>query len=220
MSATLLCRLRCPRCLTTFPAEIALSTGVRGHLSSDLCYRGEEGFLYPYLVVVCPGCGFTGYHQEFDYLATLPRYSAYDPIGRLFQKYLQERRNLYPGSKKYWLAAKEAQRRGNPALAIGHLYLKGSWCAREEGDAVAEREHQEAALRYFRLALQEVEEARDLAVLRYLEGELCRRLGRFNEAMEAFAQLLPSDLPYWLRPALGRMLELAIQGDASPQKLS
>ncbi|ACX52260.1 hypothetical protein Adeg_1142 [Ammonifex degensii KC4] len=219
MAQTVFCRLRCPRCFTSFPAEIALSTGAKGRLSSDLCYRGEGSFVYPYLVVVCPGCGFTSYHQEFDYLAELPRYSPYHPVGRALKNFLQERRHLYPGSEKYRLAAEDAKRRGSSHLDIAHLHLKGSWCAREEGNLEAERYHQEEALHHFRLALKEVVEARDVAVIRYLEGELCRRLGRFEEAEKAFAAIAPTDLPYWLRAAFERMRELATRHDASPQEL-
>ncbi|RDV80942.1 DUF2225 domain-containing protein [Ammonifex thiophilus] len=219
MAQTIFCRLRCPRCFTSFPAEIALSTGTKGRLSSDLCYRGEGTFVYPYLVVVCPGCGFTSYHQEFDYLAELPKYSPYHPVGRALKNFLQERHHLYPGSEKYRLAAEDAKRRGSSPLAVAHLHLKGSWCAREEGNREAERYHQEEALRHFRLALGEVEEGRDAAVIRYLVGELCRRLGRFEEAEEAFGSITLRDLPYWLHNALRRMQKLAAQHDSSPQEL-
>ncbi|MEW6770877.1 MAG: DUF2225 domain-containing protein [Bacillota bacterium] len=213
------CRLRCPECFTSFPAEIIRSTGSGGFLESDLCYRAGNIFVYPFLVVVCPGCRFAAWASEFDYLAEFPQYSEYHPIRRALGEFLREQRRLYPGSERYRLAAETAMRKGASELKLAHLYLRGAWCAREEKNREAESYHQEEAVRHFRKALSEGLYGMDAAVACYLVGELCRRLGRFTEALAVFAGVKESALPDWLRPGFAAMRERARLKDDTPQVL-
>lgn len=213
------CRMRCPECDTNFPAEIVRSTGSGGVLESDLCYRAGGLFVYPFLVVVCPGCRFAAYHQEFVLLGEYPRYSQYHPIQRALGEFLRARRRLYPGSEKYRLAALSSRRRNAYALQQAHLHLRGSWCARKEGDAAAERYHQEQAVRLFRDGLVQGCSGVETAMLTYLVGELYRRLGRFAEAEAAFDGVREDLLPDWLRPGFAAMRERARRRDSLPQML-
>lgn len=210
--------MRCPECNTNFPAEIIKSTGSGGVLESDLCYRAGGIFVYPFFVVVCPGCRFAAYHEEFVFLGEFPRYSHYHPIQRVLGEFLRGQRRLYPGSEKYRLAAISMRRKKTDVLQQAHLHLRGSWCARQEGDAAAERYHQEQAVRNFRQVLQESGGV-EAAVASYLVGELCRRLGRFGEAEAAFACVEEGTLPAWLRPGFTAMRERARRGDSAPQML-
>ncbi|MGQ9512718.1 DUF2225 domain-containing protein [Thermodesulfitimonas sp.] len=212
------CRLRCPECYTTFPAEIMRSTGSGGVLESDLCYRAGNIFPYPFFVVVCPGCRFAAYHQEFDFLCEFPHYSEYHPLQRALGTFLREQRRLYPGSEKYRLAVQSAQKRGAGALAIAYLHLRGSWCAREEKNREAERYHQEEARRHFGAALSGLT-GMEAAIVGYLIGEISRRLGEFDRALVAFASVDLESLPEWLRPGFLTVRERAACGDGAPQIL-
>lgn len=213
------CRMRCPQCYTTFPAEVIKSTGSGGLLESDLCYRAGGVFVYPFLVVVCPGCRFAAYFGEFELLGEFPRYSEYHPIKRVMGDFLRNQRRLYPGSEKYRLAAGAARRKGAPATHIAHLHLRGSWCARQEKNREAESYHQEEAVRCFREAATQGLRGIEAAFTAYLVGELCRRLGRFTEALEAFAEVREGTLPEWLRPGFIAMRERAKLRDGTPQML-
>jgi len=213
------CRMRCPECYTNFPAEVLRDTGSGGLLESDLCYRAGNIFVYPFLVVVCPACRFAGYFAEFEFLGEFPRYSEYHPLKRVMGEFLKDQRRLYPGSEKYRLAASAARRRGAPAMQLAHLHLRGSWCARQEKNLEAERHHQEEAVRYFRKAAAEGLSGIEAAFVAYLIGELCRRLGRFTEALEAFAEVEEGALPQWLRPGFADMRERARHKDGTPQIL-
>ncbi|MEW6173743.1 MAG: DUF2225 domain-containing protein, partial [Bacillota bacterium] len=194
------CRLRCPECNTTFPAEIMRGTGSGGFLESDLCYRAGSIFVYPFFVVVCPGCRFAANYEEFDYLGEFPQYSDYHPIKRALGQFLREQRALFPGSEKYRLAVISLRRKKAAVLRLAHLHLRGSWCARNEGDGKAERYHQEQAVRLFRDGLAQGCSGVETAMLTYLVGELYRRLGRFAEAEAVFEGVREDLLPDWLRP--------------------
>jgi hypothetical protein len=211
--------MRCPECNTNFPAEIVKSTGSGGVLESDLCYRAGGLFVYPFMVVVCPGCRFASYHQEFVFLGEYPRYSQYHPIQRALGEFLRAQRRLYPGSERYRLAALSMQRKNADVLQRAHLYLRGSWCARKEGDAAAERYHQERAVRGFREVFRQEAGGAGAAIAAYLVGELCRRLGWFGEAEAAFACVNFSVLPVWLQKGFIEMRERARRGDNTPQML-
>jgi len=210
------CRLRCPECYTTFPAEILRSTGSKGVLESDLCYRAGNIFPYPFFVVVCPGCRFTAYHETFEFLRAFPHYSEYHPLKRALGTFLREQRRLYPGSEKYRLAVLSAQKKGASALAVAYLHLRGAWCAREEKNQEAERFHQKEARRHFRAALPELE-GTEAAVVNYLVGELSRRLGEFDQALVAFAAVDAETLPEWLRAGFRLVQERAAVKDGTPQ---
>lgn len=212
------CRLRCPECNTNFPAEIIKSTGPGGVLESDLCYRAGGVFVYPFFVVVCPGCRFAAYHEKFVFLGEFPKYSQYHPIQRVLGDFLREQRRLYPGSEKYRLAVVSSRRKKADVHHIAYLHLRGSWCAREEGNAEAERFHQEQAVRSFRQVFREGSGV-EAATAAYLVGELCRRLGRFDEAEDAFAKVEDGALPVWLRPGWEAMRERARRRDSTPQML-
>lgn len=213
------CRMRCPQCYANFPAEVIRDTGSGGVLESDLCYRAGGIFVYPFLVVVCPGCRFAAYFAEFEFLGEFPRYSEYHPLKQAMGEFLRNQRRLYPGSEKYRLAADAARRKGAPAMHLAQLHLRGSWCARQEKNLEAERYHQEEAVRNFRRAAAEGSNGVEAAFTAYLIGELCRRLGRFTEALEAFAAVEGGTLPQWLRPGFADMRERARQKDDSPQML-
>ncbi|MEW6183169.1 MAG: DUF2225 domain-containing protein [Bacillota bacterium] len=213
------CRLRCPECYTAFPAEVMKGTGSGGFLESDLCYRAGSIFVYPFFVVVCPGCRFAANYEEFDYLGGFPRYSEYHPIQRALGKFLREQRALYPGSEKYRLAVIWQRRRKAPVMRLARLHLRGSWCARYEGDPEAERYHQEQAVRLFQGALAQGCGGVEAAVTGYLVGELYRRLGRFSEAESVFGGLKEDSLPEWLRPGFRAMRDLAALRDDSPKVL-
>jgi len=210
------CRLLCPACLATFPAELMKTVGTGGWLESDLCYRSYATFPYPFLVAVCPCCHWAAYIRDFDKLAYLPRYSDSE-MAEALRAYLREQRVLYPGSRRYRLAADAYARAGTPPQGVGDLHLRAVWCARHEKADETERRHLREALGWFELAL-----ARDLsrferARVTYLLGELNRRLGRFEEAVRWFEGVGPA--PDWLRSWTARMSALAREGNSRLQVL-
>lgn len=200
------CRLLCSECLATFPAEVMEMTGTGGWLESDLCYQSHGTFPYPYLVAVCPCCGWAAYIRDFEKLAYLPRYSG-GIMAKALRDYLREDRLRFPGSKKYSLAAASYARAGVPPVFIGDLHLRAVWCARQERSPEVEDHHLEAALLWFERAQAGGLSGFEAARAAYLLGELNRRLSRFDEAVRWFNRVDPA--PVWLRSWAERMCLLA-----------
>jgi hypothetical protein len=167
-------------------------------------------------VAVCPCCHWAAYIHDFEKLAYLPRYSDSE-LSKALREHLEEQRVLYPGSRKYELAAHAYARAGTPPLGIGDLYLRGVWCARYEAAAEVEQRLQQEAIRWFERALSQDLSGFERARVFYLLGELNRRLGRFEEAVRWFAGVGPA--PAWLKSWTARMSALAREHDPTIQVL-
>jgi|Deesub1362A_J573_1020465.scaffolds.fasta_scaffold00035_17 hypothetical protein len=217
LKAPVPCRLVCSACLATFPAEVMdMVTGPGGWLESDLCHRSYGVFPYPFLVAVCPCCHWAAYIRDFDKLAYLPRYSDGD-LAQVLREHLREQRVLYPGSRKYQLAARTYARAGTPPQGVGELYLRGVWCARHESNAAMEHYHLRESVKWFERALSQGLSGFGRKRAVYLLGELNRRRGRFDEAVRWFDSL--DSAPDWLRSWAGRMGALAREQNSTIQIL-
>lgn len=211
------CRLLCSACLATFPAEVMeMVTGPEGWVESDLCHRSYGVFPYPFLVAVCPCCHWAAYVHDFEKLAYLPRYSDSD-MARVLREHLREQRRLYPGSRKYQLAAASYARAGTPPQGVAELHLRGVWCARYENDTAWEQYHLEEAVRWYERAVSEGLSGFGEKRAVYLLGELNRRRGRFEEAVRWFDRL--GTAPDWLQSWAGRMRALACERVSAVQVL-
>ena len=156
----------CPVCRQVFYAKLDAS-GARREIRLDLKPVGGDGG--PWLLPVCPKCGFVIYKTSLkraelatckfvvaskDYKSSLKR-SSYFRVGLLYEKL---------GEKDFNLA---------------NTFLKASW--QEESDPVNLKEDLERSLKYFTSCSRscgDVEKENS----RLLMGEILRRLGRFEEA--------------------------------------
>ena len=189
MSILFSIELTCPVCATQFTTSSVVATNQTGQ-DTDFRPHSLGADPLPHHVHVCPHCYFAAFEGDFD--TAQESVGEYVLSGALRQHpvCVDETPEALSGSGKYLLAVEcyEHDERATQ-LRLGDLYLRASWCARQEGNARREQECQVAAALRFEqgLANGEVEQHQELTML-YLIGELYRRLGRYELAVSMFEQ--------------------------------
>lgn len=148
-------------------------------------YNGTDPALYS--LIVCPGCGYTAYRDDFDDLVEEERSAIWASrearLTRLSGS-LCGLRNLQDGVLATELALEcYAQRRPNERRRAVLLHRR-AWAERERGDLAAELQYLGAARDAYRTAFERDAAISDEAAVRaaYLIGDLCLRLGQPSEA--------------------------------------
>jgi hypothetical protein len=130
------------------------------------------------------------------------------------------------GRAKYQRAARcHAKRRKPSPFQLSEYYLAASWSAQLEGVPESAGALQEQAARYLEQALLDGEIAdRERAIMTYLAGELHRRSGAFQAALQLFdeaaIEFTRHGGPSWMLRALGQQAGLAREGSAESTELA
>ncbi len=179
--------LTCPVCATRFTSQRIVSMHSIGQ---DTDFRPHSGGVdpQPHYVHACPKCMFAAFELDYQTLQDPVREFVMRLGHRPDQVLLDQDRIDLSGSTKYLLAARCYSHDSRASdLRLADLYLRASWCARQEN--LVEREHEaqcQAAL-LFEKALEVGEVADDqLKTILYLLGELYRRVGRYELATALF----------------------------------
>ena len=196
MTTLITVRLTCPVCGTVFSSQAIGSTN---RVGQDTDFRPHAAGLdpIPHYIHVCPQCCFAAFQGDFEHVEPEVRRRVLAGDIKAEEIIGSEPRSALKGSTKYLLAARcyEYDSRAT-TLRLADLYLRASWCARQEGRRQRERECQTEAVLRFEKALEEGEvEEGQLQVTLYLIGELYRRLGLFELAVDYFdraAEVEPS----------------------------
>ncbi|MBC7288603.1 MAG: DUF2225 domain-containing protein [Armatimonadetes bacterium] len=187
MTTLITVRLICPVCGTAFSSQAIASTN---RVGQDTDFRPHTMGLdpLPHFIHVCPNCCFAAFEGDFDHAEEAVRQHVLSGAIRADEIIGAEPRGALKGSTKYLLAARcYAHDSRATTLRLADLYLRASWCARMEGRRQRERECQTEAVLRFEKALEDGEVAADqLQVTLYLIGELYRRLGLFELAIDYF----------------------------------
>jgi uncharacterized protein (DUF2225 family) len=189
-------RLRCPVCKKKFCTLSVLSYSVLDQ-DTDFCPRGVGLGALPHLVHVCPNCYFAAFEGGFDGVEEGVREAVLSGAVRAEDVVGTEPAEALAGSTRYLLAARCYERDSRcSTLKLADLYLRASWCARQEGRREREREAQQEAVIRFEKAVEDGEvEAQQLQVILYLMGELYRRIGLFRVAVDYFDQAASVEEP-------------------------
>ena len=187
-------RLRCPVCESNFASLTANSPPATQNRRSDFREVGPGRNVLPYLVHVCPTCGYAGLVEQFDATVDI----TIEVRDRVWEE-LTPRLPAVPsmlllplaGSEKYESAAKVAEWQGADARYVAELWLRAAWCCEDENDVEAERYFRRKAAWSFAEALETYDGvARDeRAAITYLVGELWRRIGDDLQAAAWFARV-------------------------------
>jgi hypothetical protein len=215
-------QLTCWVCGQDFDREEPLSSAVLGR-GSDLCPKPFGGNFLAQLVHSCPGCGFTGDARAFH-----PSHEDEQVQHWMLAGGLAGVADQLPdsGYGSYELAAVcHARRRAVSALQLAEFYVAASWSAQLEEALDVVPRYQAEAVRHLEQALmsgQVVDE--ELAVMTYLAGELRRRLGEFEAALQLFDEsaihFTQHGGPRWLMRALGQQAGLAKEGSSADASLA
>ncbi len=189
MTTLVTIRLTCPVCGTVFSSQ-AIASSSRSGQDSDFRPHSLGLDPLPHYVHVCPHCCFAAFQGDFEETQPSVRQAVLSGALRPEEVIGSEPRGALKGSTKYLLAARCYERDSRcSAVRQADLYLRASWCARQEGRREREREAQTEAVLRFEKALEEDEiEQNQLQVTLYLIGELYRRLGLFDLAIEHFGR--------------------------------
>lgn len=183
--------LTCPICDTRFTSRRIASMESIGQ-DTDFRPRTLGIDPQPHYVHVCPNCMFAAFELDYETLQ--------DPVREFVEGGQHHPEELVirgdpltlTGSVKYLLAARCYSRDTRAGdLRLADLYLRASWCARQEGLTEREQETQCEAALLFEKSLEDDEIAEDqLSTILYLLGELYRRIGRHELATTMFDKAL------------------------------
>jgi uncharacterized protein len=177
--------LMCPLCDAEFRSQAVVSTNSFGGKRTDFHERAAGTQPLPYMVHMCPSCGFSGLERDFsdsgDFHPMLR-----EMVAPRLAATVRDREAT--GSEKYEAAANVAEWQDLEPRHVADLQLRAAWCCVDEGDVEAERFFRRKAAWAFAKALETFDGAgRDeRAVLTYLVGELWRRVGDVSRAHEWF----------------------------------
>jgi hypothetical protein len=203
----------CGFCGQEFKDKIIWSTNV---MERDAEFRPLAMGLdpLPYYVHACPHCG---YSNSGDQVQLSDQEKA--EIGKFLTAYRQSHSGKVNPAGKYEVLANIYIIRKLPSDKIAYAYQRAAWMADDSHDETAGRKFRTATLEYLTKALEKAEvEAKMVPNLTYLAGELNRRLGRFDEALQWFSRVKP-DGPN-LKDLVAQQTELARKKDARPDRMS
>ncbi len=180
----------CVFCGQEFKDDVAVGSDTFSAQDTDFRTHSLGVKVIPNNVHTCPFCGFTDYLHEDkledeDRERILEYLDSYGPCEG-FQ-------GLSP-TKKFELLANIFKLRNRPSMEIAQVYLRAAWMAEDEANIELGIRFREYAEDYFVKALdnQEVEKEKTPSI-NYLVGELNRRVGRFDEALEWFSKVRSED---------------------------
>ncbi len=161
----------CPACCHAFTCMMDMS-GYQSGMRLDLRPLGPTPS--PWSLAVCPECGFVLYEDDIpaEELAKCREIIAKDGYKR------------HSARASYFLLGLLYEGLEKESLDIGHVFLKASW--QEEQEQSLLKEDLERSLRHFEVYLGKhgLEDGEEVLTAQMLKGELLRRLGRFDEALE------------------------------------
>ncbi len=189
--------VQCGNCGLEFPFKPPKSgTGELRGRDSDFCphYRGPNPVLYR--VVVCPGCHFAAYKDDFVAIEERSRQAvrdALESVGLPLAAEFGSERSLFAALRSYQLGLVCYAARRFPSETLGSLALRAAWICRYSDELWREQDYLEQALEHYLDAFERG--ARydvrfdDLAIA-YLVGDLLRRTGEGAKARGYFDLLL------------------------------
>lgn len=179
--------LTCPVCDTRFQSHRIASTNSMGQ-DTDFRPHVAGADPQPHYVHVCPHCKFAAFELDYELMPDTVRDFMHSGDYRPDEVMLHSDVAEISGSTKYLLAVLcYAHDSRASELRLADLYLRASWCARQEGLPDRESEAQCRSALLFEKALAGDEVAEDqLKTIQYLLGELYRRIGRHELALAMF----------------------------------
>lgn len=158
---------------------------------TDFCaYYKEENPDF-YVVRVCPECGYASTEHSTDKLTDKQKLEFASRIGnRWVRRDFGGKRSLEDAIEVYKLALLCSQVIGEQERLIASLLHHIAWLYRYQGNVEQEHRFLGYSLEsYIRVFETEGVGANDARLL-YLIGEINRRLGRFNEAVQWFSRVV------------------------------
>ena len=163
----------------------------------------------PYLIALCPVCGFA------DLIGAFADAAVSDDLRVWIDAHLRPlmRDGLPPVSTRYVFAARIAAWQEKPEVAVGNLWMRAAWCADDEG--TDDDAYRRAAADHFTAAVESSTPPENRLTLMYLIGELYRRVGETESARAWFERAI-ADASATPEPTAQRIIILARQQRDTP----
>ena len=166
----------------------------------------------PWLLPVCPECGFPQFKKEINQ-DEIERYRSYI-LSHEFQSYTNS-------NPSYFLLAKIQEFDNAPLNHIAFSYIEASW--------QVEGKKQDQYRRYLLLALEKyrkflknsTEKNDETITAEIMVGEILRQVGKFNEALDQFYKLEKlKETPETIKKIIKREIELCKNKDSEPHGIA
>ena len=180
----------CMLCEKPFEDDVLEGVDRLAGQDSDFRIHNNETQPLPYMVHTCPHCGCTGYRHDRALTAEQKR-----RVQECLDVIAQKKSPCdFSYAQKYEVLAQLLLAIDMPLQEIADAFLKGSWSADDSNEQEQSRRLKEYALKYFIKAIESGEvPAVELPVVTYLIGELNRRLGYFDTALEWLDKVMTAD---------------------------
>lgn len=194
--------VRCHNCGVKFLSRqipVIVDTGYRTS-ELRLFFGGAREQFEPYAVCTCPSCGLSDWATAFK---------------KTNEPAVLNQPNHTP-HLQYRAAAISAERSGRDFFTVGMFYLYAAWCADDDNAQLQAREYRKLAIESFKKSLLDGScPSLRRREIEYLIGELFRRAGDTEGALQYFRNVIPR-LPGKYALMARRLMQLAHQGYTEP----
>ncbi len=120
----------CPVCGKEFQALEIMSTNNFGGMDRDFFGRARGEQPIEISIWTCPACLFSGFKGEFEEACPEDLKKNLPPALASLRKEWKDEKDPLPSWRRYELAEKVAELRGDPVETRGWLALRSAWCVR------------------------------------------------------------------------------------------
>lgn len=199
----------CPVCERKFTvSRVRTSQCAVTKRDTDFCIYYQDVDPYLYSIWVCPHCGYSAPENLFSNLTSKEKEVITLALkGKEIKVDFSGVRSLEVSIASYKLAIYCCELRECKSSMLAGLYLKAAWLYRKADNFVKEKDYLYKALEYYQKAYDEepfpIGNLTELTI-RYLIGELYRRVGEYKEAIQWFNRVV-SDKRSKLEPKIANM---------------
>jgi uncharacterized protein (DUF2225 family) len=188
---------KCPVCDTKFKVtRVRSSACFVTERDTDFFIRYRDVNPVHYSIWVCPNCNYASTEKNFPEPlrpVEMERLKKGLPLLKQEEPDFSSERSLQVALRATELAIRTAQLRQSGFGFMASLFLRAAWVSREMGNAALEKEYLRKALDLYKSSYEKEgfgpTRLSDVRLM-YLIGELNRRLGQYEEAIQWFSRVV------------------------------
>ena len=195
ISALYTSKTQCPVCETQIEfTKVRMKAARLLHQDTDFCphYEGENPIFYE--AVICSECGYGSHISTFEIINKYEKAKVREKITSKWNKrsFLGER-NIDHAIEAYKIVYLNLYEREAPKSEIAKICHRLAWLYRYQDENELEKKYLEHALTQYKIAYHDEDLTRgrlDEYTCLFIIGELCMRLGIYEESTQWFSRLI------------------------------